>query len=315
MGKIRPHGGEALLRSYKVNTDAPPILTTRSLPGPQLTALRIMAGQEHLGLTEQLPVEDTFLIGVSTTGVSHHEVLGKTRSRTRGGFAANSMRIYQMSDELRIDISESYEIVDLMVPRSSLDTFTEEEGYRRVGNLSCEYGVVDPTIASLTRALLPFFDRPQEASTLFVDSVGLTVIAHLVGMYGDCVRPFVAKGGLTPVQVNRVKEILAANLKGDLRVSDLARECSISWQHLICALKQTTGWTPHQWLRWKRVDYAKELLRNTGLPIGDIALRCGFADQCHLTRVFNLLERTTPAAWREQNQSWLQRKSLRSGFA
>ena len=35
---------------------------------------------------------------------------------------------------------------------------------------------------------------------------------------------------------------------------------------------------PHQWLLQRRIDKAKRLLRNT-LPLADMALACGFADQ------------------------------------
>ena len=41
---------------------------------------------------------------------------------------------------------------------------------------------------------------------------------------------------------------------------------------------------------------AKELLSK--LPLADVALACGFADQSHLTRTFRRLEGMTPAAFR-----------------
>ncbi|MCL2659903.1 MAG: AraC family transcriptional regulator [Acidobacteriaceae bacterium] len=304
---MRAHCGEALFRAYQGQKDTgePPILATRSLQCPQLATLSVMAGQKRLGLTGRLPVEDTFLVGVSITGVSNHEVLSKGRSWTKGGFAADSTRIYQLDDELQIDIREPYQIVDFVIPRASLDALTRDDGRRRVRNISCPYGVEDQTMAGMARALLPYFARPQEASPFFVDSAGLTVTAHLADRYGDSVRPqeTAARGGLTRAQVLRVQEMLAANLKGNLHVADIARECAISWQHLIREFKATAGCTPFRWLQRRRVDLAKDLLRRTDLPLGDIALQCGFADQRHLTRVFHAMAGTTPAIWREQNQS------------
>jgi AraC family transcriptional regulator len=38
----------------------------------------------------------------------------------------------------------------------------------------------------------------------------------------------------------------------------------------------------------------------TKLPLADIAVACGFADQSHLTRVFSKTFRISPAAWRRQ---------------
>jgi AraC family transcriptional regulator len=48
----------------------------------------------------------------------------------------------------------------------------------------------------------------------------------------------------------------------------------------------------------RRVDAACDLLRDTVVPIAEVALRCGFSHQEHLTRVLKAHVRTTPAAIR-----------------
>jgi AraC family transcriptional regulator len=48
------------------------------------------------------------------------------------------------------------------------------------------------------------------------------------------------------------------------------------------------------------VKRAKESLRGSNLPIVEIAVACGFADQSHLTRVFSKALGISPAAWRRQ---------------
>jgi AraC family transcriptional regulator len=57
---------------------------------------------------------------------------------------------------------------------------------------------------------------------------------------------------------------------------------------------------PHRWLLTQRGNRAKALLRETSMPIADIAVTCGFADQSHLTRVFSKAFRISPGAWRRQ---------------
>ncbi|MCL2659120.1 MAG: AraC family transcriptional regulator [Acidobacteriaceae bacterium] len=304
MAARRQSCGEALLRSYRAgtDTDTSPVLTTRSLAGPQIEALRVRAGRRQLGLTDLLPVEDTYIVGISTTGVSDHEVLGKGNSPTKGGFAADSMRIYDLADELRIDVVEPYEIVDFLVPRAALNDFAFGVGYRRVGNLSCPFGIVDPVMVHLTRALLPYFDRPQEANALLIDSVQIAVTARLLECYGSNYVSFNERRVRASLaQVLRAQEMLAGHLEGKLLIADIARECGLSWQHLIKLFRQETGLTPHQWLLQRRVDQAMDMLKTTNLSIAEIALRCGFADQRHLNRVFYALTGTSPALWREQN--------------
>jgi len=306
MAEIRLRHGKTLPCAYRVNTDsnAPPRLSTRSLRGPEIEIQHFTLDHAQLGLTKQLPVQDTFIATVSLTGVSQYEMWSKGNLITKDGFAPNSLRIANLSDELQIRLNQPYEAIDFLVSRASLDALTDAEGKRRIQNLSCRWGIVDPAMTHLSRSLLPFFARPLEACALFVDHVGLAAAAHLVDYYGDTSPPAAtANSFLTPIQTRRVQEMLVSNLKGNLLTADIAKECGISSSYLIRAFKKTTGYTPHQRLQRLRVDRAKDMLKNTKLPIRDIAIQCGFADQSHLTRIFHALERTTPAIWRKQNRS------------
>jgi len=106
-----------------------------------------------------------------------------------------------------------------------------------------------------------------------------------------------ASGGLAPWQEKRVKEILAANLDGNISPRTLAKECQLSISHFSRAFKQTTGTSPHQWLLSQRIESAKQKLRNKELSLSEIALSCGFADQSHFTKVFTSREGLSPARW------------------
>jgi AraC family transcriptional regulator len=54
--------------------------------------------------------------------------------------------------------------------------------------------------------------------------------------------------------------------------------------HFSRLFKESTGFSPHQYVIERRVQQAKELLGSTTLPIAEIALLCGFANQSHLNR-------------------------------
>lgn len=57
--------------------------------------------------------------------------------------------------------------------------------------------------------------------------------------------------------------------------------------------------TPQAWLTQLRIEQAQRWLRDTPLPIIDIALRSGFCDQAALTRAMQRLCGTTPAVYRK----------------
>jgi len=106
------------------------------------------------------------------------------------------------------------------------------------------------------------------------------------------------RGGLAPWQLNRATEILKANLDGQIALFQVARECKLSVSHFVRAFKQTVGEPPYRWLLQQRMDAAKELLLHSGLPMVEIALKCGFADQACFIRGFRKLLGTTPGEWR-----------------
>ena len=64
------------------------------------------------------------------------------------------------------------------------------------------------------------------------------------------------------------------------------------------AFRRTAGAAPHHWLMTRRVEAAKEKLRDSRLSLLDVALACGFSDQSHLTRVFAGMVGLSPGAWR-----------------
>lgn len=66
----------------------------------------------------------------------------------------------------------------------------------------------------------------------------------------------------------------------------LAQRAGMSEGHYTVLFKQLTGATLTRYLRGIRIDKAKEMFRQTGLPAKEIAQRAGFADYFHFSRVF-----------------------------
>jgi AraC family transcriptional regulator len=62
--------------------------------------------------------------------------------------------------------------------------------------------------------------------------------------------------------------------------------------------KTTAGVAPHRYLLRMRVRQAELLLRTGSLPIAEVAARCGFSHQEHLTRVVRTHLGTTPGVLR-----------------
>src|SRR5262245_19531835 len=115
----------------------------------------------------------------------------------------------------------------------------------------------------------------------------------------------VPRGGLTPWQIRRAKQLMHANLDEKLPLSRLAEEFGLSVRHSARAFRQSTGIPPHRWRLNQRVERAKEMLRDPTLSLADVALACGFGDQSHFTRMFTAVVHLSPGLWRRMQSQRL----------
>jgi AraC family transcriptional regulator len=219
-----------------------------------------------------------------------------------------ALNCLDLRESWAMDLSEPFDSFHAFIPLTAFDEVTSEMKRSRVERLHCPIEVehTDETMLNLARALNPALARPEHATALFTDYVFLAMVTHLAGMYGGLdnrdVRAHAAVQGrmLTPLQERRVTSRLLDDLAADTNLAELAAMCGLSRSYFTRAFKQITGMPPHRWLLAQRAKHAKDLLRGTKLPIADIAVACGFADQSHLTRVFSKTFRISPAAWRRQ---------------
>ena len=78
-------------------------------------------------------------------------------------------------------------------------------------------------------------------------------------------------------------EFIEANLDQPLTLDAMAAQVGISPLYLARAFKAAIGQSPHQYVLARRIERAKELLRNTEMPVIDVALSVGFSSQSHLS--------------------------------
>jgi AraC-like DNA-binding protein len=221
---------------------------------------------------------------------------------------AGALNCLDLREAWTMDLSEPFDSFHAFIPLTAFDEIASEMKRSRIERLHCPIGVehTDETMLNLARALNPVLARPEHATALFTDHVFLAMVAHLAGMYGGLDnrdrRTYAAPKGrmLTPLQERRVTGRLLDDLTGNPSLAELAALCGLSRSYFVRAFKQATGMPPHRWLLMQRVKRAKDLLRRTNMPIANVAVACGFADQSHLTRVFSKAFRISPSAWQRQ---------------
>jgi AraC family transcriptional regulator len=109
-------------------------------------------------------------------------------------------------------------------------------------------------------------------------------------------------GGLAPWQATRVKRYIDEKLSERLNTPELAALVRLSENHFARAFKMSLGLPPHAYVVQRRIMRAKTLILETDLPLSQVALESGMADQAHLSRLFRRFFGATPSACRSQNR-------------
>ena len=106
------------------------------------------------------------------------------------------------------------------------------------------------------------------------------------------------RGRLLEWQARKVREYIDGHITGPVPVADLCALIQRSEAHFSRSFKRTFGESPHAFVMRRRVELAARYMLATDAPLSDIALRCGFADQAHLSKNYRQAVGQTPAAWR-----------------
>ena len=107
--------------------------------------------------------------------------------------------------------------------------------------------------------------------------------------------------GLQKWRLKRVVDYIDADMSSKINSRDLAAVAGLSRMHFASQFRVATGLRPHEFLLQRRIRRAAELMRDTTMPIIEIALSVGFQTQAHFTTVFKQFTGCTPRNWRVGN--------------
>ncbi|MET4279418.1 MULTISPECIES: AraC family transcriptional regulator [unclassified Bradyrhizobium] len=107
--------------------------------------------------------------------------------------------------------------------------------------------------------------------------------------------------GLQKWRLKRVIDYIDAAMSSKINSRDLAAVAGLSRMHFASQFRVATGLRPHEFLLQRRIRRAAELMRDTTMPIIEIALSVGFQTQAHFTTVFKQFTGCTPRNWRFGN--------------
>lgn len=187
------------------------------------------------------------------------------------------------------------EFIFLGISPQALALATDESGTPEKFQLTPRHATPDPLVVQIGLALKKTLEKNPVVSRLYAETMANALMVHLLENY-SIRKPILREytDGLSQRKLQQVEEYINTHLEENLGLASLANLVQISPYYFSNLFKKSTGMTPHQYVIYRRVERAKELLLKGEMTIAEIAARVGFASQSHLNLHFKRLLGITP---------------------
>jgi AraC family transcriptional regulator len=223
------------------------------------------------------------------------------RSVAIGTFRPGVVIIIPEGSSSRWDIPKPVDVVQLYLPHKTLARVAGEANMAAPGILLERTAHPDPITSRLLLTAADALESNEALDTLFrhqlTDLLATRVLSAHTGS-PTTIQPVV--GGLAPKTLLRAIERLRSDSDADVSLTALASEAGLSRFHFCRAFKESTGLSPHAWLRQHRLEQAMNMLRDTDESVVSISVALGYSSQTAFAAAFRKLTGETPSNWRRR---------------
>lgn len=153
----------------------------------------------------------------------------------------------------------------------------------------------DPLITAVMTAL--WRDAEVNGLTSAFFEQGLLVVFNQLTRYQEkTLLPRKTKP-LAGNSLQRSLEFIESKLDSNLRVSAIAQEVNLDIRTFTRAFRAATNYAPFEYLTLRRMEVAKELLRNNH-TVTEIAMLVGYSNPSKFSAAFKRLNGKSPTQWR-----------------
>ncbi len=272
---------------------------------PERTSAGLGWDRQYLSVQHEAPYRESF--GAAGTHLVILHLDGPVTVRRGQGGAARSREvpagglfIHPAGRDLTVELGGRLRTVHLYLTD---DLLQDAAGGDRPVELAEELGTSDGLLEQLVLTMDETLRGWEPTARTYVDQLGSMVAAQLLRRHhGGTIQTANgsdrAGGGLGDRQFAAVRAVMEERLAEPVLLAELAAAAGLSVSQFSRQFKTRTGRAPHRYLLGLRVDQACRLLRTDTAGIAEIAVRCGFSHQEHLSRVMRAHLDTTPGAVR-----------------
>jgi len=203
----------------------------------------------------------------------------------------------------RWDIPGPVNVVQLYLPQGTLQRVAIEADASTSGDLLERTGHPDPVTSRLLLSAADVLEGSAALDALFRQQLTDLMATRLLAAHtGSPITIQPTMGGLAPKVLLRAIERLRSDSDADVSLAALASEAGLSRFHFCRAFKESTGLSPHAWLRQHRLEQAMNMLRDTDDSVVSVAAALGYASQTAFAAAFRKLTGETPSDWRRRRR-------------
>lgn len=244
--------------------------------------------------------------------MSHHVIMAYNGSVQRmerrsgrsvaiGTFRPGVVIIIPEGSSSRWDIPKPVDVVQLYLPRTTLKRVADEAEAGSPADLLERTAHPDPVTSRLLLSAADVLEGNEALDTLFRQQLmDLLATRLLVAHSGSPNMIVPTRGGLAPKTLLRAIERLRSDSDADVSLAALAAEAGLSRFHFCRAFKDSTGLSPHAWLRQHRLEQAMNMLRDSEVSVVSIAATLGYSSQTAFAAAFRKLTGESPSDWRRR---------------
>ena len=243
------------------------------------------------------PMSDHVIMAYN--GTVQHAERRSGRSVAKGTFRPGAVIIIPEGSSSRWDIPKPVDVVQLYLPTTTLERVARETNTATVVDLLERTGHPDPVTSRLLLSAADGLEGNSALDTLFRHQLIDLLATRLLAAHTASPTTFEpTTGGLSPKVLLRAIERLRSDSDADVSLAALASDAGLSRSHFCRAFKESTGLSPHAWLRQYRLEQAMNMLRDTDTSIVSVAAELGYASQTAFAAAFRRLTGKAPGDWR-----------------
>jgi AraC family transcriptional regulator len=166
-------------------------------------------------------------------------------------------------------------------------------------------GIRDPVIQHIGCSILSELTNETAGGRMYVEAASLTLAARLLQKYcdsGACAPTESSAQSLDHIRLRRVLDYIAANIKNEITLVDLAGIAGYSVFHFARKFTLAVGISPRRYISRKRLENAMAELAAGKLPLAEIALNAQFSSQASFTRAFHRATGVTPKEYQRRRR-------------